>query len=164
MIWDDTAIDRLTALWADGRSTRDIAAFFGTTKNAIIGKINRLGLSGKQGDAVAIYGAAGPKPMSLPAIVSAAPAPVVKTPKPKRTVMQMQEIAIPTARSVSLADLEPCSCRWPLGDLRSDDFAFCGAPAAFGKSYCPEHYARSVTPRVAKPDSAVYVRPVARAI
>jgi GcrA cell cycle regulator len=30
-------------------------------------------------------------------------------------------------------------CRWPIGDPRSDEFRYCGAPAA--KSWCAHHHA-----------------------
>jgi hypothetical protein len=40
---------------------------------------------------------------------------------------------------VTLADLGDGMCRWPIGDPRSAEFAYCGAPAA--KSYCAGHRA-----------------------
>ena len=33
------------------------------------------------------------------------------------------------------------ACQWPDGDPREEDFRFCGAKAATGYSYCPNHCA-----------------------
>jgi hypothetical protein len=49
MIWTEERIERLETLWRDGHNTKSIAAEFGVTKNSIIGKVNRLGLSFQQG-------------------------------------------------------------------------------------------------------------------
>jgi hypothetical protein len=40
---------------------------------------------------------------------------------------------------ITLADLDPGMCRWPIGDPRSEEFRYCGAPAA--KSWCAHHHA-----------------------
>lgn len=42
---------------------------------------------------------------------------------------------------VSMADLRPDQCRWPLGDPRTDEFRFCGASAFSGRAYCCQHHA-----------------------
>ena len=48
MIWTDEKIEVLRRLWADGRSASEIALTLGdVTRNAVIGKAHRLGLSGR---------------------------------------------------------------------------------------------------------------------
>lgn len=42
---------------------------------------------------------------------------------------------------VTLMELTPKMCRWPVGDPRKDDFRFCGDYAEPGKSYCCQHHA-----------------------
>jgi hypothetical protein len=42
--WTDERIETLTRLWTDGQSASQIARKFGLTRNAIIGKVHRLGL------------------------------------------------------------------------------------------------------------------------
>jgi GcrA cell cycle regulator len=42
--WPDADIARLRQLWADGLPTREIAVALGRTKNAVIGKANRIPL------------------------------------------------------------------------------------------------------------------------
>src|SRR5476649_1611887 len=48
MSWTDERVALLTKLWADGLSASQIAAELGgITRNAVIGKVHRLGLSGR---------------------------------------------------------------------------------------------------------------------
>src|ERR1041385_458667 len=48
MGWTDERVAQLTKLWADGLSASQIAAELGgITRNAVIGKVHRLGLSGR---------------------------------------------------------------------------------------------------------------------
>lgn len=35
------------------------------------------------------------------------------------------------------------ACVWPIGEPRSPEFRFCGAPAVAGRSYCQEHIDRA---------------------
>ena len=47
--WTDARIERLKALWAEGRSASEIAGLLGeVTRNAVIGKVHRLGLAGRK--------------------------------------------------------------------------------------------------------------------
>ena len=51
MAWNDDRVDKLKKLWAEGYTASEIAAKLGgLTRNAVIGKVHRLGLSGKQGE------------------------------------------------------------------------------------------------------------------
>src|SRR2546423_15305097 len=48
MMWTDERVELLKKLWADGLSASQIAAELGgITRNAVIGKVHRLGLSGR---------------------------------------------------------------------------------------------------------------------
>jgi hypothetical protein len=48
MSWTDERVATLTKMWKDGRSAAEIAKELGgVTRNAVIGKANRLGLSGR---------------------------------------------------------------------------------------------------------------------
>ena len=48
MSWTDERVDLLKKLWADGLSASQIAGELGNvTRNAVIGKVHRLGLSGR---------------------------------------------------------------------------------------------------------------------
>ena len=48
MAWTDERIELLTKLWAEGHSASQIAGRLGgVTRNAVIGKVHRLGLPGR---------------------------------------------------------------------------------------------------------------------
>src|SRR5215471_11289713 len=48
MMWTDERVELLKKLWTDGLSASQIAAELGgITRNAVIGKVHRLGLSGR---------------------------------------------------------------------------------------------------------------------
>ena len=49
MSWTDERVELLSRLWLDGRSASQIAAALGAglTRNAVIGKVHRLGLAGR---------------------------------------------------------------------------------------------------------------------
>jgi GcrA cell cycle regulator len=42
-------------------------------------------------------------------------------------------------RRLRFEDIREFACRWPLGDPRSGDFAYCGLTPAEGQSYCAGH-------------------------
>ena len=66
MTWTDERVETLKKLWTDGLSASQIAAELGgITRNAVIGKVHRLGLSGRAkspvlGGAAAAQGAPAP--------------------------------------------------------------------------------------------------------
>ena len=45
MQWTDGDVETLKALWSKGRSAREIGEKLGVTRNAVIGKANRMGLA-----------------------------------------------------------------------------------------------------------------------
>ena len=48
MEWTEERVARLKALWTEGRTASQIAAIIGDiTRNAVIGKVHRLGLKGR---------------------------------------------------------------------------------------------------------------------
>ncbi|MEM6676324.1 MAG: GcrA family cell cycle regulator [Pseudomonadota bacterium] len=65
MSWTDERVEKLKELWAEGMSASKIAKELGgVTRNAVIGKVHRLGLSNRNGAAV---GAAGAEEAAAPA-------------------------------------------------------------------------------------------------
>lgn len=70
--------------------------------------------------------------------IAKAPEPVV--PKQEETPA-CEEVRSPPVRKVPLLGLGLNDCRFPLGDPRSPDFGFCGAPKWEGsRSYCEFHH------------------------
>jgi GcrA cell cycle regulator len=139
--WNDKTIARLTAMWNEGVSGGQIAEALGLSKNAVIGKIHRLGLSRRPNP---ITRRSEPRP---PSKQIRAQALLVTTPVPesrKAPIFQMPSV-------VRLS--ESAQCRWPLGDPRLPGFCFCEAPRESMKSYCPEHHALSAVKMPVKVDA-----------
>lgn len=78
MSWTDERVETLKKMWGEGQSASQIAKELGgVTRNAVIGKVHRLGLSNRAGSGGAAAKAA-PKEKPAPA-AKAAPKPAAKT-------------------------------------------------------------------------------------
>lgn len=82
MSWTDERVELLKKMWGEGQSASQIAKELGgVTRNAVIGKVHRLGLSNRAGSGAAAAPAAKPAPAKEKPAVAAAPKPKVE-PKP----------------------------------------------------------------------------------
>jgi GcrA cell cycle regulator len=151
MGWTEERVGLLKKLWLEGLSASQIAKQLGgVTRNAVIGKVHRLGLSGR-------------------ATPSQPPRPAFKTPRPPRPVSTMSAPrrvsssphtgpnAEPTPvyyveeepGSATVLTLGAHMCKWPIGDPASDNFTFCGRRIGEG-SYCAEHARLAYQPQQKK--------------
>ena len=139
MGWTDERVETLKKLWLDGLSASQIAKQLGgVTRNAVIGKVHRLGLSGR----------ATPSQPQRPAFKAPrAPRPAIAaSPAPRRAIEPALSAQLPVP---SLAPEEPGTatvltlgahmCKWPIGDPASDSFTFCGRRSDREGPYCAEH-------------------------
>lgn len=124
--WTNHEIERLKALHAQGFSNSQIATEFGTSRNAIIGKLTRL-----NGHAV------GAAPLRLAKAVS------MPAPPPPEALPVVSEKDVDhetTSTAISLFDIGYGQCRWPLNDVNPiSEFRFCGAKSQ--GSWCETHKA-----------------------
>ena len=153
MSWTDERVELLRQLWLDGKSASQISAQLGhgVTRNAVIGKVHRLGLAGRakapSSTASPPRAASAPRMSPRPASSGAprtavrgatalalAAEPMLDT----RPVFQEDDVVVPMSLRVTIIDLKEAMCRWPLGDPTSADFRYCGSPAASGP-YCVHH-------------------------
>ncbi|MFN4131229.1 MAG: GcrA family cell cycle regulator [Paracoccaceae bacterium] len=88
MSWTDERVETLKKMWAEGQSASQIAKELGgVTRNAVIGKVHRLGLSNRVGggkeeaEEEAPVVAAKPEPVAKPA-PEPRPEPVATAPRP----------------------------------------------------------------------------------
>ena len=77
MSWTDERVERLSRLWLEGLSASQIAADLGegVSRNAVIGKVHRLGLSGRATTSAAEAAVADPAGPTA-GVVAAAPSPI----------------------------------------------------------------------------------------
>jgi GcrA cell cycle regulator len=146
MSWTDERVELLKKLWADGLSASQIAGELGSvTRNAVIGKVHRLGLSGRA--KTASSGASRPrKPRSSTQMLRVS-RPAVRgntalahafdydfDPEPETI-----ENIIPIGQRRTLLELTEATCRWPIGDPGTPEFFFCGGNTLAGLPYCHYH-------------------------
>ncbi|HTJ57305.1 MAG TPA: GcrA family cell cycle regulator [Devosiaceae bacterium] len=171
MGWTEERVELLKKLWLEGFSASQIAGELGdgVTRNAVIGKVHRLKLSGRAKPASAA--APRPRPTAAPRTSAprrvSAPAASVRTTlgnaiKERRMVSapmigatalkiseemeieayvapQTSELFIPVDQRLSLLELSESTCKWPIGDPLTADFYFCGQHANDGHPYCEFH-------------------------
>ena len=139
MAWDEERVEQLKKLWAEGLSASQIASKMGgVTRNAVIGKVHRLGLSGRATPAKPQRGRSFNEPKdetTSPSLVDASSS--------QKNLIADPEFSTPVVLAggdlTTVATLKNNMCKWPVGDPASDEFHFCGQPAAPGKSYCAYH-------------------------
>ncbi|GJL91467.1 GcrA family cell cycle regulator [Hyphococcus sp.] len=139
MAWTDERVELLKTLWAEGLSAAQIAnKMGGVTRNAVIGKVHRLGLSGRATPAKPQRGC-GPTMQRREEPVAAKPErpesfkPVIPEPE------SITPLVLDTGDRTTVATIKNNMCKWPIGDPAKEDFHFCGQAAGAGKSYCTYH-------------------------
>lgn len=185
MSWTDERVEKLKELWGEGMSASQIAKVLGgVTRNAVIGKVHRLGLSNRgSGGAAQAEEAKPAKPAkanrskaaakpkdAAPAPEEPKPAPVMRTPPVIRDASQPRAPGLPTpeeqaaratlaeiekmAKKLDLLSLTERTCKWPIGDPTEESFHFCGLPSVAGKPYCEHHVAVAFQPMSTRRDRA----------
>lgn len=157
--WDDRTIARLVKLVADGNSAGTIGKELGISRNSVIGKAHRLGLSFGKGipsmpeiDETAAERKERRKAVGKPS----APAPVREAPQPTQRTYPLASYPAPVEAApeppvdfhapvptggYDLLDLRAGQCRYAITPDKAQVHRFCGEAVEPGKSYCPKHYA-----------------------
>jgi len=180
MSWTDERVELLKKLWGEGQSASQIAKELGgVTRNAVIGKVHRLGLSNrassgskaettqkvdKKPEKVAAKKPEAatkepePKPvMQSPARRQIIPAGQPLPPQPSANEISPEALARVSeiekkAKRISLLELTERTCKWPVGDPATPDFWFCGLPTQSGKPYCEAHVGVAFQPMNSRRD------------
>ena len=154
MAWTDEVVEQLKQHWIDGKSASQIASLLGNgvTRNAVIGKVHRLGLAGRAKTPSAsvarprrvapphTHRIAGPRLSShAPRITRGATA-LALAPELLSELDQpeFESVVVPMSLRVTIVELKELMCRWPLGDPATSEFRYCGSPSASGP-YCAYH-------------------------
>ncbi|MDP3736716.1 MAG: GcrA family cell cycle regulator [Hyphomonadaceae bacterium] len=150
MGWTEERVAELKKLWAEGHSASQIAKRLGSvTRNAVIGKVHRLGLSGRATPSRPVKRPprlARPKPQqqlprqaqtrgssALAVREAVAPAPLTEA----ETNIEPQRL--PNGDMVTVLTVKDTMCKWPIGDPADTAFGFCGHASQDGSPYCAEH-------------------------
>ena len=141
MGWTEERVEMLKKLWADGLSASQIAAELGgITRNAVIGKVHRLGLSGRAKSPSS--SAPRPRKARAPGMLRVSRSAIRGNTALAYDYMAEPEpelIEIPMEQRKNLLQLTEATCHWPVGDPGSPDFFFCGGESNEGSPYCNYH-------------------------
>ena len=109
MSWTDERVETLKKMWAEGQSASQIAKELGgVTRNAVIGKVHRLGLSNRVG------GPAAPEPKpAAPARAEPAAAPRPEAPAPRAAPVVEDEPVAATPAAVRAEPPRPAPAAAP---------------------------------------------------
>lgn len=88
--WDNATLKKLKALTGKGLSTSEIGKRLGMSKNAIVGKLNRLGWNAKAGGAAAATVATAKKTEKKPAAKKTAVTPAKKATVAKKALVKKE--------------------------------------------------------------------------
>lgn len=152
MSWTDERVELLKQLWLDGKSASQISSALGAglTRNAVIGKVHRLGLAGRPKSPAS---PAQPR-QHRPRVAGHRPAGLSPSPR-VRTIgntalalardfdvdaaAQVDEgVVLPMSLRVTIVELKEAMCKWPLGDPTTSEFRYCGA-TSIASPYCAYH-------------------------
>lgn len=183
MSWSDERVELLKKMWGEGQSASQIAKELGgVTRNAVIGKVHRLGLSNRNGSgassdaskakaaskAKTAKATAKPKAEAKTTQKETVAAPVTRIkpiipagqplpPQPSANEIDPEALAKVNeiekkAKKLSLMELTERTCKWPVGDPATSNFWFCGLPVQSGKPYCEAHVGVAFQPMSSRRD------------
>lgn len=172
--WTEDRVALLKKLWTDGLSASQIAKQLGgVTRNAVIGKVHRLGLAGRAAPSrpikrittpivrvrAVLAVACAPTPEIIQPIARAdketvaPPTPPISEPLAAVNVIRTLKPKAKAARDgeiIGVLQLGPNMCKWPIGDPGDTDFGFCGSHCTSSAVYCEEHAAIAFQPAMAR--------------
>jgi GcrA cell cycle regulator len=148
--WTTERIEQLKSCFNAGLTCSQIAREIGATRNAVIGKMHRLGLSRPKDvlanglkRARAAKNAARPKSFGPKGLGSKSW---------RLTIVDQRDLliaafpgsavscaAVDSAQKCTLLELSQAKCRWPINDPGAHDFGFCGNEPVNGLPYCVGH-------------------------
>ncbi len=152
--WTEERVETLKKLWADGLSASQIAGRLagGVTRNAVIGKVHRLNLSGRATpvrNAQPRTARKSPREPSAPGRSPSMPTAGANALKPFQQLAP-RPMPLPEPKPLRLVDsakdgritilhLSDKTCKWPIGDPNNEEFCFCGHGPRDGSPYCEYH-------------------------
>ena len=147
MSWNEEKVNKLKELWGKGNTASQIAGIIGgISRNAVIGKANRLNLSSKI------------KSRSVSSTQDFQNNLQENNLKQKRgRKSKFQSLIIEKdfepENPKKLEELDESSCKWPVGHPEENNFYFCGRSSLKDFSYCKLHLLYAYQPKGKKEES-----------
>ena len=149
MSWTPERESKLKALWKKGHTASQIAALIGgTTRNAVIGKANRLNLEARK---VSKKHSTLPKPK----LENDVEIKQEKLSRKARFKSLLLDKNFEPENPIKLTELTDDTCRWPIGHPYEKDFYFCGRKPLEKFPYCNLHVLYAFQPKNAKEEDIV---------
>ena len=149
--WTETRVKHMQDLWADGWSASQIArSLGGITRNAVIGKIHRLGIQ-RQGPSKPVKVGVETPQVAIKKGRNSTRTGLVSTQKIKarRQRMSCDQVHVEAKpKHIGLMDLNDKTCRFPY--VIDGVTTFCGCQKAEGSVYCAFHHNLCTNGQVAK--------------
>jgi GcrA cell cycle regulator len=144
--WTDDRVDQLKSLWTEGLSASQIARALGggVTRNAVIGKVHRLGLAGR----------ATPSRSDRPRLPSAPRLSMRAPHQPPPPIVEEDPITLDDGSFATVLTINNAMCRWPIGDPAESEFHFCGRKPKSGSPYCEAHARKAYQPQQQRRDKS----------
>ena len=145
--WTAEAAEKVSALWKSGLAASLIADELGRTRNAVIGKIHRMGLcnaSRPQEIRIRKKPVYRPRPQKPKAAFTSAPEDDSLKDNPDR--LHPFDVAIPKKQRRQTWELTEKTCKFPVGIPGDPSFFHCGGIPLNGYIYCESHVERCYTP------------------
>ena len=149
-MWTDEKVKILKDLWGKGKTASQIAEIIGgISRNAVIGKANRLNLSAKLKNRVFRENISSSK-IDLNRIENKS---FVKR-KLSRSKFKslLIEKDFEPENPKQLEELDENTCKWPVGHPDESSFYFCGRKSLKDFSYCKLHLLYAFQPKGKKDD------------
>ncbi len=121
-------LEEAILMWNSGKSSSQIAAHFGVTRNAVIGKMNRARAKGLNVASKPNPFKAKPVPYSKPKVASKS-----------QLILKLVQEDQPMKEGLAIYDLEPGQCKYSVGESESGEYLFCGK-AHTNIAYCDMHH------------------------
>jgi len=149
MSWNEEKVSKLKELWGKGSTASQIAEIIGgISRNAVIGKANRLNLSSK----VQTRNTSSSQNFDNNSEENSSKQRQGRKSKFKSLLIEKD---FEPENPKKLEELDESSCKWPVGHPEEKSFYFCGRSSLKDFSYCKLHLLYAYQPKGKKEESTV---------